>query len=702
MQIRIRLLLQIGNYVMRARVLFHTFLLLLVFVSIPAHAATYYVSKDGNDSWSGLYDTLQGNPPTDGPWLTIQKAANTLIAGDTVYIREGTYIERVIPQNSGSLDSYITYQNYPGDEVIIESPNTWGYDCCILLPEDISLHYLRFIGLKLQKANWANFRANAIDSYPKSNIILENMSSDSSYIGIYFSNGVTDSKIKNCEIHYNQYGIELYELNQNILIDGNHVSHSQIIRPDVEPYWSHNIVIFTNRNYPGKENTNITITNNHVHHSRIQGILVWHGKNILVKGNHCHHNGATGIQIEADGTDTGPITENIVVEDNVCEYNSQNYDNETGIWIDDTDNCLVQNNILRHNNIGFTITGSRQVIGRNNQIYKNNESYVGKNITLRAIRIEGGERGGYDDIVVHNTLYGNSHLECHRGGVSIGAYADYTIERVILKNNIIAKNAGRDLWIRNLSHSLDYNDYYDTDELTVNWQGDDVSWSEYLSVSGWDSNSITSAPLFVDTTIEDFHLQAASPCVDSACFLTKTTNSGSGTVITVEDARYFTDGFGVIEGDLIQVGSNIPVRVTDVDYEGNVITVNEDISWENGNAVSYPYEGSAPDIGAFEYGVDTTQHFNSFFLYQNDPNPFNIFTEIKFYSPYESRVKLIIYDLLGRQIRILFDSLVEEGTQTVEWDGTDCNGKKVGGGIYFYQLKAQNGFASAKKMIFLK
>ena len=61
-------------------------------------ASTYYVAPDGHDL----------NPGTEAlPWRTIQKAADTLVAGDTVYIKAGVYEEQVIPQNSGSPGSYI-------------------------------------------------------------------------------------------------------------------------------------------------------------------------------------------------------------------------------------------------------------------------------------------------------------------------------------------------------------------------------------------------------------------------------------------------------------------------------------------------------------------------------------------------------------------------------------------------------------------
>ncbi len=72
---------------------------------------TYYVAKNGNDA----------NPGTETqPWLTIQKAANTLVAGDTVYIKTGTYYERVVPAHSGTAGNYIAYAAYPGATVIVD------------------------------------------------------------------------------------------------------------------------------------------------------------------------------------------------------------------------------------------------------------------------------------------------------------------------------------------------------------------------------------------------------------------------------------------------------------------------------------------------------------------------------------------------------------------------------------------------------
>jgi parallel beta-helix repeat protein len=53
------------------------------------------------------------------PWKTIRKAANTLRAGDTAFIRAGTYNEVVAPANSGTSGSYIVFKAYPGERPVV-------------------------------------------------------------------------------------------------------------------------------------------------------------------------------------------------------------------------------------------------------------------------------------------------------------------------------------------------------------------------------------------------------------------------------------------------------------------------------------------------------------------------------------------------------------------------------------------------------
>jgi hypothetical protein len=79
--------------------------LLFLFWSNWCYANPYYVRTDGSDSNNGLTDSA------GGAWLTIQKAADTLTAGQTVYIRAGTYNERnIVIANNGSSGNPIVFQ----------------------------------------------------------------------------------------------------------------------------------------------------------------------------------------------------------------------------------------------------------------------------------------------------------------------------------------------------------------------------------------------------------------------------------------------------------------------------------------------------------------------------------------------------------------------------------------------------------------
>ena len=77
-----------------------------------ASGAVYYVSTSGSDSSAGSQTA---------PWRTIQHAATSVKAGDTVNIRSGVYNEAVTPSVSGSAAAgSITFQSYPGETAVID------------------------------------------------------------------------------------------------------------------------------------------------------------------------------------------------------------------------------------------------------------------------------------------------------------------------------------------------------------------------------------------------------------------------------------------------------------------------------------------------------------------------------------------------------------------------------------------------------
>jgi ligand-binding sensor domain-containing protein len=83
-------------------------------------------------------------------------------------------------------------------------------------------------------------------------------------------------------------------------------------------------------------------------------------------------------------------------------------------------------------------------------------------------------------------------------------------------------------------------------------------------------------------------------------------------------------------------------------------------------------------------------------LYQNYPNPFNPTTTIEFDIPERTNVKLIIYDILGREIEILIDKELEPGKYKINFNATN-----LPSGVYFYLIRAGN-FVKVKKMTLIK
>lgn len=88
-------------------------------------------------------------------------------------------------------------------------------------------------------------------------------------------------------------------------------------------------------------------------------------------------------------------------------------------------------------------------------------------------------------------------------------------------------------------------------------------------------------------------------------------------------------------------------------------------------------------------------------LDQNYPNPFNASTVIRFNTKHDGHVKLVVYNVLGQQVKTLVDEFRHYGLQAADWDGTDVNGLAVPTGLYFYRLTTSE-FTQVKKMVLLK
>jgi parallel beta-helix repeat protein len=378
------------------------------------------------------------------------------------------------------------------------------------------------------------------------------------------------------------YGIFFYKKVYDSSIVDNHVAYTL---PEDQSY---GIEISTD--YPGIQSNGprrIVVTGNEVDHSEAQGIHTWNVTGVLIGNNYLHDNGATGIQIE-DGS------ENVVVENNLSENNAQKYEFEAGVWIDNSKNVVVRNNILRSNKVGLTITKSDRVIVHDNYLYINNRgaenlyNAAGLIVDDSAINIS----------VIQNTFYKNGANGMERGAVNFGLFHP-TCTSITFKNNIVSETANViDLFQDSCTgFESDFNDFFNTRPLVIKWNQSQTDWSTYQAVSRQDAHSLTSDPFFADPTTFDFSLQSASPLIGKGAVLARTTNAGNGKTVTVTDASYFSDGFGIGSGDSIVIGNN-RANIIAIDYINNSISIDQVINWNKDDAVSFPFDGIAPNMGA--------------------------------------------------------------------------------------------------------
>jgi hypothetical protein len=325
--------------------------------ALASNGSVYYVAPTGSDSYPGTESQ---------PWQTIQKAADTLIAGNTVYIRAGTYEEQVIPVNSGIADNYITYASYPGETVTIDGNSITlpKYETGLFVVEDTN--YIKVSGLRIVNAGPNDNNAGIyVDN--AHHVIIEN------------NIGVWDGS--------------------NIIIDGNEVrlACNDGEQEDITVSGTDTFEILNNHVHEGGPGTNggegITVkggaTNgkiykNHVHDlTRGERTCIYIDawgttatSNIEIYQNVLHNSGA-GISLASED---GGLVQNVKI------YNNIVYDNQTnGLEIGDWGKLLIR--VRPIESITFT----------NNTVYNNGSSGWGGGFF--------NENPDVKDIVVRNNIF---------------------------------------------------------------------------------------------------------------------------------------------------------------------------------------------------------------------------------------------------------------------------------------------------------
>ena len=181
-------------------------------------------------------------------------------------------------------------------------------------------------------------------------------------------------------------------------------------------------------------------------------------------------------------------------------------------------------------------------------------------------------------------------------------------------------------------------------------------------------------------------------------------NSGvNGSPNAVIEFSIRFDSLAAMNSDSVFVpteGMRIPIEPTWHDrdagaWQGNVAMskLNNDNAYQTPSVWSHTYVGRKDgDILSTEEDIVAS----SFALERNYPNPFNPTTTIEYSLGLAGPTKLMIYDVLGRELVKLVDEYRPAGTHKVVW-----NASSMPSGVYFYRLESSN-FVRTQKMILMK
>jgi len=294
---------------------------------------------------------------------------------------------------------------------------------------------------------------------------------------------------------------------------------------------------------------------------------------------------------------------------------------------------------------------------------------------------------------------------------------------------------------------------FDSNQVSIDMDNFDFSFDNFLMESYYGTSSINvdgeiGAVMYELLSGVETEIPLPSMLLDSA-FNDDNQNylsiydDGSGIAINVEEDGYY--------GTMIDTSyftwnvSNDSIYVTTYDdyysdssqvdamayfFSGDTLVFGQNIDpCEEGGYYYYYYDTyddcfEYSDLGNYALGVTGIQDFHQgmmmyytaydvvsttlennmpleFEVYPAYPNPFNPVTTIGYYLPNKGSVNITIYDMMGREIKVLQSGIQTPGHSKVQWNATNNKGQPVSAGVYLYQINI-DGKMDTKKMVLLK
>ena len=264
----------------------------------------HFVAPDGDDGAAGTLDA---------PWGTLQHAAQSVGAGETVFLRGGTYTEVLSPAASGADGEWITFAAFPGEEPTIDG-TTLALEAGTGLVHVDAQQYIRVCGLRAINAG-PDDNANGILVDDSSHVVIGDCSTyntRSSGIGVWNSDHIVIAD-NDVELACNDGDQECISVGttDTFVVRGNHVHDSG---PGT----------LGGEGIDVKDgSTRGLVVGNHVHDLQRLGIYAeaWdkHTHDLFIYGNLVHDNNGEGITLASE---MGGLLQNIRVENNVAYNNA--------------------------------------------------------------------------------------------------------------------------------------------------------------------------------------------------------------------------------------------------------------------------------------------------------------------------------------------------------------------------------------------
>lgn len=300
-----------------------------------------------------------------------------------------------------------------------------------------------------------------------------------------------------------------------------------------------------------------------------------------------------------------------------------------------THHILEEYNIVQRGADGFVITYGTNAVIRNNYLWDFKDSYfTNAPNTIHSDIFQDGSDSSQVNTVNH--VYENNFSgDCIESNSHWGLWQDSfgADTNLLIRGNVGYHFGSGCVGNKNTSKISSYNNsFYDATVAFVYYnsggtiQGGMVQNNIMSSMSsggmdietfavfcaknlGFNSGSHTSFVStadckFVDPTtpVRNFHLQSSSPARGLATnVLWVTSSANSGYSFTVNDPQLIIDGWGMVDGDTITVGTNAPTVVTNINWGTSTVSVNSSVTWTNLMPV-YWMTNSANDLGALPYG----------------------------------------------------------------------------------------------------